>query len=117
MQIFVSAVDNDLVHVALAGRMDTLGADRISLPFTAAVAARMALVAVDLSQVEFMASAGLRHLFSGARAQKQRGGHLVLAAPQTDVLTVLTATGVQQIILVYDTLHDALAALREHRLR
>ena len=117
MQISVTAVDNDLVHVTLVGRMDTLGADKIALPFTAAVAARLALVAVDLSEVEFMASAGLRHLFSGARAQKQRGGHVVLAAPQPDVLTVLTATGVPQIIPVYDTLHDAFAALLEHRLR
>ena len=117
MQISVSSLDGDLVHVTLAGRMDTLGADKISLPFTAAVAARVARVAVDLSQVDFLASAGLRHLFAGARSQKQRGGLVVLAAPQAAVLTVLTATGVQQIIPVYDTLPDALAALREYGIR
>ena len=114
MQISVTALDGDLVHVTLTGRMDTLGADKMSLPFTAAVAARLARVAVDLSEVDFLASAGLRQFFAVARAQKQRGGLVVLAAPRPDVLAVLTATGVQQIIPVYDSLQDALAALREH---
>ncbi|MFZ5491174.1 MAG: STAS domain-containing protein [Pseudomonadota bacterium] len=114
MQLSVTALDGDLVHVTLTGRMDTLGADKIALPFTAAVAARMALVAVDLEQVDFLASAGLRQFFAGARAQKQRGGHVVLVAPQPDVRSVLMATGVPAIIPVYDTLPEALAALRDH---
>lgn len=117
MQISVTALDGDLVHVTLTGRMDTLGADKISLPFTAAVSTRQARVAVDLEQVDFLASAGLRHFFAGARAQKQRGGHVVLVAPQVDVRSVLISTGVPAIIPLYDTLHEALAALREHAAR
>lgn len=114
MQITVNTLDGDFVHVVLAGRMDTLGADKISLPFTAATASRKALVAVDIGQVDFMASAGLRQLFANARAQQQRGGLLVLAAPQPPVRAVLEATGVQQLIGIYAALDEALAALRAH---
>lgn len=114
MQMSVSTLDGDLVHVSLTGRMDALGADKISLPFTAAVASRQARVVVDLSDVDFVASAGLRQFFAAARAQKQRGGLMVLAAPQPGVLDVLTATAVQQVIPVYDSLDDALTALREY---
>lgn len=113
MQISVTNLDDGIVHVALVGRMDTLGADKIAIAFTAATATRKALVAVDLSGIEFLASAGLRQFFANARAQHQRGGALVLAAAQPDVRAVLDSTGVQQAIPVFATVDEALAALRE----
>ncbi len=113
MQISVTTLDHDIVHVMLAGRMDALGVDKIAIAFTAATAARKALVVVDLGGIDFLASAGLRQFFANARAQHQRGGALVLAAAQSDVRAVLDSTGVQQAIPVFGTLNDALAALRE----
>ena len=112
MQISVTNLDDGIVHVTLVGRMDALGADKIAIAFTAATATRKAQVAVDLSGVDFLASAGLRQFFANARAQHQRGGALVLAAPQPDVRTVLDSTGVQQAIPVFSTLEEALTALR-----
>lgn len=113
MQISVTHLDDDIVHVTLTGRMDTLGADKIAIPFTAATAARKALVVVDLGGIDFLASAGLRQFFANARAQHQRGGALVLAAAQPEVRAVLDATGVQQAIPVFGTVDEALTALRE----
>lgn len=113
MQISVTNLDDGIVHVTLTGRMDTLGADKIAIPLTAATAARKALVVVDIGGIDFLASAGLRQFFANARAQHQRGGTLVLAAAQPDVRAVLDATGVQQVMPVFGTLDEALAALRE----
>jgi anti-anti-sigma factor len=112
MQISVTNLDDDLVHVALIGRMDAMGVEIISIPFTAATASRKARVAVDLALVDFLASAGLRQFFANARTQQQRGGRLVLAAPQPDVSAVLDATGVRQLIPIYTSLEEALLALR-----
>jgi len=112
MQISVTQLDGDVVHVTLAGRMDALGADKIAIAFTGATAARKAWVVVDLGGVDFLASAGLRQFFANARAQQQRGGLLVLAAAQPDVRAVLDATGVQQAIPVVDTVDEALVTLR-----
>ena len=92
--------------------MDALGIEDIAMPFTAAAATRKALVAVDLAQVEFLASVGLRLLFANARTLQQRGGRMVLAAPQPNVSAVLDATGVGQLISVCATLDGACAALR-----
>jgi anti-anti-sigma factor len=113
MQISVTNLDADVVHVTLSGRMDTLGADKVAIPFTAATAARKALVVVDLGGIDFLASAGLRQFFANARAQHQRGGVLVLAAAQPDVRAVLDSTGVAQVIPVFDTVDLAVASLRE----
>lgn len=112
MKIAVNELADDIVHVAPTGRMDALGVEDIAVPFTVAAATRKALVAVDLAQVDFLASVGLRLFFSSARALQQRGGRMVLAAPQPDVSAVLDATGVGQLISIYPTLDEACAALR-----
>lgn len=113
MQIAVAELDGKIVHIALSGRMDALGVEDIAIPFTAAAATRNALVAVDLGHVEFLASIGLRQFFANARTLQQRGGRMVLAAPQPDVSAVLDATGVEQLIPVYTTLDEACSALRD----
>lgn len=113
MRISVTDLDDDLIHVALAGRMDALGVEKVAIAFTAATATRRALIAVDLAEVDFVASAALRQFFANARTQQQRGGLLVLAAPQADVRSVLDASGVQQVIPVFGALDEALEALRQ----
>jgi len=112
MKIAVNELAGDIVHIAPSGRMDALGVEDIAIPFTAAAATRKALVVVDLAQVDFLASVGLRLFFSSARALQQRGGRMVLAAAQPDVSAVLDATGVGQLISIYPTLDEACAALR-----
>lgn len=112
MKIAVNELAGDIVHISPSGRMDALGVEDIAVPFTAAAATRKALVVVDLAQVDFLASVGLRLFFSSARALQQRGGRMVLAAAQPDVSAVLDATGVGQLISIYPTLDEACAALR-----
>ena len=111
MKMAVAERSDDLVQISLVGRMDALGVEDIAMPFTAATATRKAPVVVDLSQVDFLASVGLRLFFANARTLQQRGGRMVLAAPQADVRAVLDATGVEQIIAVFATLDEACAAL------
>jgi anti-anti-sigma factor len=101
-----------VVQITLSGRMDMLGVEDVSGPFNDAVGERKALVAVDLSQVDFMASVGLRLLFANARNLHQHGGKMALAAAQPDVQTVLDATGVPKVIPVYTTLSEACSRLQ-----
>jgi anti-anti-sigma factor len=58
----------------------------------AAVAAREPEIIVDLAGVEFMASSGVAALGAWAEARPARGGDLLLAAPQQQVLQVLAIT-------------------------
>jgi anti-anti-sigma factor len=106
------AEQDGVVQITLSGRMDMLGVEDVSGPFNDAVGKRKALVAVDLSQVEFMASVGLRLLFANARNLHQHGGKMALAAAQPEVQTVLDATGVPKVIPVYTTLSEACSRLQ-----
>jgi anti-anti-sigma factor len=102
-----------VVQITLSGRMDMLGVEDVSGPFNDAVGERKALVAVDLSQVDFLASVGLRLLFANARNLHQHGGKMALAAAQPAVQDVLEASGVPKVIPVYASVSEACSELRD----
>ena len=88
---------NGVTQATLIGRMDIEGAQKIETPFQVLTRLRRALI-VDLSQVSFMASMGLRTLMVGARNQSELGGKLVLASPLPNVEKVLKESGIGDII-------------------
>src|ERR1700722_12599854 len=107
MELAVHDLESGILGINLSGRMDIVGTQKIDLKFTALTATRKALILVDLSNVTFIASIGLRTLISNAKAQKARGGRMVLYKPSDQVEQVLKATGIDTIIPIA---HDIEAA-------
>jgi anti-sigma B factor antagonist len=58
-------------------------------------------VAINLSEVEFLSSAGLRVLLGAAKAAKTKGGQVVLVSPQPAVLAVLKVSGFDKLIQIH----------------
>jgi len=112
MDLTTEQLPNGIEKIALAGRLDTAGAQQIDLPFTRLTATRPALIVVDLSQVSFLASMGIRTLLASAKALGRRGGRMVLANPQPLVQEVLKVAGIDELIPVYADLVSACSALR-----
>jgi len=98
MNMNVEELDNGIRRIALDGRLDMAGAQAIDLKFTGYTAAAKGRILVDLSQVEFIASIGLRTLLSAAKAQKLKGGTLVLCGAQPLVAKVLETAGLNTFI-------------------
>ena len=65
-------------------------------------------VIVDLEQVSFLASMGIRTIIMGAKAINLKGGRMVLLRPTPDVEKVLTTTGIDTLISI---VHDLDAAI------
>lgn len=105
----IQPLEGDSMLVGLEGRFDIEGAQSIADQFTFTTTTRPHRVVVDLSGVDFIASIGIRTLFSAARAQSQRGGRVVLAAPNDMVRKVLVTAGVDQVIPLFDSVETALA--------
>jgi anti-anti-sigma factor len=104
--------------ISLVGRMDSVGGHDISLRLAALVGSRKLLAVVDLSEVSFLASIGIRTLVINARTQSMRGGLMALANPQPLVAEVLKMAGIDTIIPVYpdvDSAYSALMAAAESR--
>jgi len=62
--------------VVLAGRLDTAGVDRVETRFGAAIVPAGKNTVVDLTQVTFLASMGIRMLIATTRALSRKGGKL-----------------------------------------
>jgi anti-sigma B factor antagonist len=63
---------------------------------------------VDLSELIFMATAGVYELVCTRDILKELGGSLALAAPRKVVRRMLELSGLDQRIAVYDTVGEAL---------
>ncbi|HSW04100.1 STAS domain-containing protein [Aquabacterium sp.] len=111
MELTTDDLNPDLVKVMLEGRLDTPGVDRIETRFNAAVVATGKHALVDLTQVSFLSSMGIRMLISAGRAMQQRKTRLVLFGAQPLVRDTFEAMSIDQIIDVADSESQAMAVL------
>ncbi len=110
MDMQVAELADDVVRVMLKGRLDIAGAAKIDLPFSAVAGSRNGVI-VDMSEVTFLASIGIRTLVLGAKAIRRRGGHLVLLNPLPDVENVLEMTGITDLLPIMRDETTAVAAV------
>ena len=98
--------------IALSGRMDIAGTQEIDLRFTNIASSHKSLVVVDIAEVSFLASIGMRTLVSSARALMNRGGAMALVRPQPLVQQALVAAGIDSLIPIYPDVGEASRELR-----
>ena len=110
MKMNVDPLALGVVKVILDGRLDITGAGIIDLQFSA-IAGSHRGVLVDLTNVSFLASIGIRTLLLGAKAVQRRGGTFVLLNPADEVEKVLEVTGVTDLMPVFHDNDAALAAV------
>ena len=98
---------NGIRHIKLIGKLDTEGFNQIDLKFTAHCSGENVRVLVNMSEVEFLASIGIRMLTMNARSLSTRSGKMVLLNPMPQVQEVLEMTGIPAIIPVYSSPESA----------
>ena len=107
MGIKVTNLEDEIVLISLEGRLDSDAALKIDDKFVFATSTKKANVIVDLSEVSFIASMGLRTLVAGARNQANRGGKLVLLNPQEMVRKVIETTGLDPHLPIFNDIESA----------
>lgn len=112
MQLESLTLLDDIVQLKLIGRLDLEGTQAIEDKFAAAAAVREGKYVVDLSGLDFLASIGIRLLVTAAKTQLNRGGKLILAAPQPPIRRVLEASGIDKLIELTADVESAIARLR-----
>jgi anti-anti-sigma factor len=111
MKMIEDSLGGDVLRVALEGRLDVDGAEGIGARFAAAMSAHAGPLAVDLSQVSFIASVGIRMILTAARERSQRGGRTVLVGPPGMGTQVLRIAGVDLVVPLVADLDSARASL------
>lgn len=87
-----SSVSGDVNEIKLAGRLDVKAAKEVDAAFAEAAAAAHNVV-LDFTELEYIASAGLRAIKRLRSAVRANGGTLTVRGVQDNVMEVLEMTG------------------------
>ena len=108
MSISYDDIGENLRRIVISGRLDMPGTDSVASQLTELAAAPKKGVVVDLCAVNFLASIGIRALIISAKAVQQRGGKMVLVVSGGSTVNMsLRATGIDQLIPVFNNAYDA----------
>jgi anti-anti-sigma factor len=108
MSISYDDVGDDLRRIVITGRLDVPGTDSIASKLVELTATPKKGVVVDLRELKFLASIGISALITSAKAVRARGGKMVLVvSPASSVAMSLEATGVDELIPVFQNASKA----------
>lgn len=111
MELKVIQLDETLTHLALSGKLDLAGEQKVGSDFRDLVETRKNNVVVDMSEVTYLASLGIRLLFAGAKLLASEGKKLVVVNPQPMVEETLKTSGTVGLIPIAKNVDDALKLL------
>ena len=110
MQINITNSDEKTI-VSVVGTIDALTSEKVTKGLEIQIKNGEKYIIVDLGQVEFMSSAGLRVILGALKQTRQQGGDLCLAAAQPGVERVLKMSGFVNILKSFDSVEEAAAEL------
>lgn len=91
---------NDRAVVATSGRLDAAGAPALEAQCKTLIQEGAKRLLLDMAQVEYISSAGLRSLLVLAKAMKSSGGAMVLCGLTPAVREVMTISGFDSILTI-----------------
>ncbi len=98
MKLNVVTVEKGVTRIELIGKLDVAGEAEIGDQFRSLVDASRTNFLVDMSQVTYLASLGIRLLFAAAKKLSEEGKKLVVLKPQPMVEETLATSGTVKFI-------------------
>jgi len=108
MELKIVKGDSYLTQIELSGKLDVEGEGQIGDEFRRLVETRNTSFVVDMSQVTYLASLGIRLLFAGAKSLAAQNRKLVVFNPQPMVEETLMTSGTAKLVPVARDLDEAL---------
>ena len=89
----------DTHEIFVSGRIDGEGANQLEVALLASIAAHAKKIAVEMSDVTFLCSAGLRALLQYWRQMQNKGGSLHVTNPSPEAMTLLNTSGFKDMLI------------------
>jgi len=102
----------DVAIVKLAGRLDSSAAQAAEESFAQMLGSGSPRLAIDMSRLEYISSAGLRVLLVVAKKVQQAKGKMVLFGLLPNVREVFSVSGFDKIFAIQADVDAAVAAAR-----
>jgi anti-anti-sigma factor len=110
VELVVEELPDKVTKVQLSGRMDIEGAASVDLKMNALAGSRPILI-LDMAEVSFMASMGLRTLMLCGKAMARGRRKMAICSAQPNVERVLRSAGLDEVVPIYPTFEAALVAV------
>ena len=107
MGIEYRQLENGIRLIRLSDRLDIDGTLRIGSRLTEYTNGDDLHIILDLAEVDFLASIGIRMLVTTAKSVNGHGGKVVILNPIQSVREVLELTGITQAIPIFRDLEEA----------
>ena len=104
-------LSEDLYRFSIHGDLDAAGGLAVKDELVSYASENPARCIMDLTDVGYMSSYGLRVLLGLAKTLQERGGELHLAGPNERVMDVLSTSGYDTLFPVHESLDEAKASL------
>ena len=104
---------NDIYLVSLRGEIDADAAPAIEHTLTQLTRAGCRIL-IDLAEVPYMSSAGLRTLLSLYRHINDQGGHVALSGLSERLRDIMAITGFLNFFTIHPDVDSGIRALQQH---
>jgi len=112
MELRIEALADGVTRAIPEGHWDIKGAAEIDLRLSALTGTGRPII-LDLTEVTYLSSMGIRSIVMGAKTCRLRGGKLVLLSPKGNVAQVLTIAGIGTLVPIYSEIDAAILAVTE----
>jgi anti-sigma B factor antagonist len=109
MNINVS-MREEVTLVEVSGRIDSMNANQLGEALSSEINSGHTHMVLDLANVEYMSSAGLREIVSALKKVRSSTGDVRLAQPSSRVREVLEMAGLDTIFQIFGTLVEAVGS-------
>ena len=100
----------EIVVVSIEGSIDALTVDEASAFLNAQLGGGQEQLVLDLGQLRFMSSSGIRLLLEILKKSREQGGDLRLAALPGGVARTLEITGLTSVLQAYPSVDEAVTS-------
>ena len=104
--------EGDIVSVAVEGRLDSSNASKFEEAVNSEVGDSSLSLILDLENLAYISSAGLRAILLITKAVKAKGANIALCALPSQIEEVFSISGFDKIIPIHPTRQEAVESLR-----
>lgn len=99
----------EAVVVTVRGSVDMSDTETLRARLDEVIAARPSLLVLELSEMEFISSAGLGAIVSAQVQARAHDGRVRLVAPKPEIRRLLETTRLDAVLVICSTLEEAMA--------
>lgn len=103
--------EKNVLVVSLKGRLDAVTSPVLEKDLMESMAGGEKILVVDLGELDYISSAGLRILLASTKRLKEMQGKLLLSSLKSVVKEVFEISGFSSIIPIHDSVDSALSSL------